>query len=79
MMSRILEFLIRYVRYMPRIMVVWYFFLGYFLWIIGTIFAYTVLGHNFYTSLADRQQTMILRNPTSRGTIYSVGNPMTPP
>lgn len=79
MFTRVLEFLIRYVRYMPRIMVVWYFFLGYFLWIIGTIFSYTVLWHDFYTSLADRQQTMILRNPTSRWTIYSVWNPMTPP
>lgn len=64
---------------MPRIMVVWYLFLWYFLFLIGTTFSYTVLDHEFYQELAEKQQTLILRNPASRGTVSSLGTLTSPP
>lgn len=34
-------------------------------------FKYTVIDHDFYKKKAHEQQTMILQNPVSRGSIYS--------
>jgi cell division protein FtsI/penicillin-binding protein 2 len=36
-----------------------------------TVFGYAVLDHDYYKKAADAQQKSIIKNPTSRGTIYS--------
>jgi cell division protein FtsI/penicillin-binding protein 2 len=43
--------------------------------ILWTAFRLTVLEHDFYRTLADKQQTITVKNPVSRGTIYSVNTP----
>jgi cell division protein FtsI/penicillin-binding protein 2 len=43
--------------------------------IIWTAFKYTVLEYTYYKDLADKQQTMTVKNPVSRGTISSNNTP----
>jgi len=76
--SPFIEAFIRYVRFMPRVMIVWYLFVGYFLFLLWTTFSYAVLDHDFFANLADKQQTMTIQNPTSRGSIYTVGSATAP-
>lgn len=67
----ILTFLYRYFTRLDRIGIVWWIGVLYTLILLSTAFGYTVFDHEFYTKKAYEQQTMILRNPTSRGSIYS--------
>ncbi len=58
-------------RRLDRIGVIWYIGLLYAFYLLATTFNYTVLHGDFYKKIAYDQQTMILRNPDSRWSIYS--------
>jgi cell division protein FtsI/penicillin-binding protein 2 len=45
------------------------------MYIVWTTFKFTVLEHQYYRGLADKQQTITVKNPVSRGTIYSNNEP----
>ena len=47
-------------------------FAAFILW---TTFRYTVIEYDYYKTLADKQQTITVKNPVSRGTIYSNNDP----
>ena len=51
--------------------IVWYIGILYIIVLLFTTFRFTVLNNDFYAKKAKDQQTMILKNPASRGTIYS--------
>lgn len=74
-MKRTLEHLITLIyhhfRRLDRIGVIWYIAILYALFLLFTTFKYTVFDGDFYKEIAHDQQTMILRNPDSRGSIYS--------
>ncbi|MDQ1343356.1 MAG: hypothetical protein QG650_75 [Patescibacteria group bacterium] len=59
-----------------RIEVAAYVFFAYALFIIWTTFKYSVLQYDYYRDLADKQQTVTVKNPVSRGTIYSQNEPV---
>jgi len=67
----ILQNLYRYFRSLDRIGIIWYIALIYVLFLVVTTFRFTVLDHDFYTEKASAQQTMVLKNPASRGSIFS--------
>jgi cell division protein FtsI/penicillin-binding protein 2 len=69
------KILLRYVEHFDRIHVILALFFIYALYIIFTTFQYTVLDHDYYQSLADRQQTIEVKNTVSRGSIYSSNKP----
>ncbi len=50
-------------------------FVAFGLLILWTTFKYTVLEVDYYKGLADKQQTITVKNPVSRGTIYSSNDP----
>jgi cell division protein FtsI/penicillin-binding protein 2 len=56
-------------------MYVFFAFFAFGLFIIWTTFRYTVLDFHYYKALADKQQTTVVKNPVSRGTIYSNNSP----
>lgn len=58
-----------------RVRMVFFGFLLFGLLIIWTTFKYTVLEYGYYKNLADKQQMMTVKNPVSRGTIYSNNDP----
>jgi stage V sporulation protein D (sporulation-specific penicillin-binding protein) len=62
---------IRYFQKLDRIWQVWYVIVIYVVFLIMTVFGYAVLDHDYYKKAADAQQKSIIKNPTSRGTIYS--------
>ncbi len=74
-MKRTLEHLItllyHHFRRLDRISIIWYIGILYTLFLLGTTFTYTVINGGFFTKVAYDQQTMVLRNPVSRGSIYS--------
>lgn len=47
------------------------FFVVFFLWIVKTLFSYTVMEYDFYKWLADSQQIWEFSVPLNRGSIYS--------
>lgn len=59
-----------------RIEIAAYVFFAYALFIIWTTFKYSVFEYGYYRSLADKQQTITVKNPVSRGTIYSNNDPV---
>jgi cell division protein FtsI/penicillin-binding protein 2 len=59
-----------------RVELVAYVFFAYALFVVWTSFKYTVLEYDYYNALADRQQTVTVKNPVSRGTIYSNNDPV---
>lgn len=63
--------IIRYFSRLDRIGRAWYIFLGYTLFLVITIFSYTVIQHEYYKKVADSQQKRIMQNPSSRGNILS--------
>lgn len=67
----ILQNLYRYFRSLDRIGIMWYIALIYVLFLGVTTFRFTVLDHDFYAAKAQDQQTMVLKNPASRGSIFS--------
>ena len=77
--TRFLETLYRLIRYkLVRIDRIEFLKLAFALagvFILWTTFRLTVLEHDYYRTLADKQQTITVKNPVSRGTIYSVNSP----
>lgn len=61
----------RYFRSLDRIGIIWYVAIGYIFLLLITAFGFTVVNHAFYAGKAKDQQTMVLRNPASRGSIFS--------
>lgn len=51
-------------------------FFLYALFVIWTAFKYSVVQYDYYRNLADKQQTITVKNPVSRGTIYSNNDPV---
>jgi cell division protein FtsI/penicillin-binding protein 2 len=66
-----IHFLYRHFHSLDRIGIVWYIGLAYVLFLLVTTFRFTVLDYDFYAQKAETQQTMVLSNPVSRGSIYS--------
>lgn len=61
----------QYLSKVPREKFVYSFFVFLLLAIVYNLFEITVLNHDYYKKLADRQQTSQLKTPTSRWNIYS--------
>lgn len=58
----------------PREYIMLAFFVIFSLFIISKVFSYTVLNHDYYKWLADKQQLWQIEIPVNRGTIYSSTN-----
>lgn len=67
----ILTRLIRYFTRLDRIGRIWYGIVAYILIVVVTVFGYTVLDHDYYKAVADGQQKATIKNPSTRGSIYS--------
>ena len=74
-LNQFIESLIIRLSHIERIRVVFVVFALFALLIIWTTFKYTVLEYAYYKGLADKQQMMTVKNPVSRGTIYSNNTP----
>jgi cell division protein FtsI/penicillin-binding protein 2 len=74
-MKRTLEHLITLIyhhfRRLDRIGIIWYIGVIYTVFLLCMTFKYTVIDGAFYKKMAYDQQTMVLQNPVSRGSIYS--------
>jgi cell division protein FtsI/penicillin-binding protein 2 len=70
-LSILLSRLIRYFTRLDRIGRVWYAIVLYIAIVIVTVFGYTVMDHVYYKEAADWQQKAVIKNPSSRWTIYS--------
>lgn len=68
---KILHKVMQYLSKVPREKFVYSFFVFLLLAIVYNLFEITVLNHDYYKKLADRQQTSQLKTPTSRWNIYS--------
>ncbi|MFZ4461445.1 MAG: hypothetical protein ACOYN2_02660 [Patescibacteria group bacterium] len=73
---RLLPRLQRFLGSIDRIGYVTAFCVAFGLLILWTTFKYTVFEYEYYKSLADKQQTITVKNPVSRGTIYSSNDPV---
>ncbi|MDD2486978.1 MAG: penicillin-binding protein 2 [Candidatus Gracilibacteria bacterium] len=71
-----LNILLKKIEHFDRQKVVFYSFAFFSFIIISTAFKYSVTDYEYYKNLADRQQTTIIKNPVSRGTIYSNNDPV---
>lgn len=71
-----LNIIIRYLDNLDRTKVIFFLFSCYALVIIITAFKYSVLENKYYSKLAEWQQTKVITNSVSRGTIYSNNNPV---
>jgi hypothetical protein len=69
--EHIITALYHHFRRLDRIGVIWYLGIGYAVFLLIMTFKYTVLDYAFYRDIAYAQQTMVLKNPVSRGTLYS--------
>lgn len=63
--------IIQHFRRLDRIGIVLYIWISYTLFLCFMAFNYTVLDGDFYKKAAYEQQTMLLKNAASRGSIYS--------
>ena len=70
-LEHIINTLHRYFRSLDRTSIIWYLGVIYVLFLLITTFRYTILDYDFYSGKAKDQQTMVLKNPASRGTVYS--------
>ena len=73
--NHVLDFLIARISRIERVRVVFFAFAIFAAFIISIAFKYTVLEYSYYKELADKQQMMTVKNPVSRGTIYSNNEP----
>lgn len=73
--NHLINFLIVRLSHIDRIRMVFLVFVIFALLIIWTTFKYTVLEYSYYKGLADKQQMITVKNPVSRGTIYSNNEP----
>lgn len=69
--EHIITLLYHHFRRLDRIGIIWYIGIMYTIFLLIMTFKYTVIDGDFYKKVAYDQQTMILRNPVSRGSIYS--------
>lgn len=74
-LDHLINFLIARLSHIDRVRVIFFAFAIFALLIIWTTFKYTVLEYSYYKGLADKQQMMTVKNPVSRGTIYSSNEP----
>ncbi len=72
---RFSQIVVRKFQYLERIHYLKIVFAFFGLYIVWTTFKYTVLENQYYRELADKQQTITVKNPVSRGTIYSNNDP----
>jgi cell division protein FtsI/penicillin-binding protein 2 len=63
--------LIRYFTRLDRIGRVWYGIVAYTMIVISAVFGYTAFDHIYYKDVADGQQKAVIKNPSSRGSMYS--------
>lgn len=68
---KIFDKISNYFSQIPREKIVYSFFWVLLLAVVYNLFELTVLNHNYYKNLADRQQTSQIKTPTSRWNIYS--------
>jgi cell division protein FtsI/penicillin-binding protein 2 len=73
--NHFLNFLIIRLSAIDRVRIVFFAFAIFAFIIIWTTFKYTVLEYTYYKGLADKQQMVTVKNPVSRGTIYSNNEP----
>lgn len=73
--NHFINFLITRLSSIDRVRMVFLVFALFALLIVWTTFKYTVLEYTYYKGLADKQQMMTVKNPVSRGTIYSNNEP----
>jgi cell division protein FtsI/penicillin-binding protein 2 len=73
--NRFLGFLLSRISHIERVRMVFIMFALFASIIIWTTFKYTVLEYPYYKGLADKQQMITVKNPVSRGTIYSDNDP----
>ncbi|MFA6091006.1 MAG: penicillin-binding transpeptidase domain-containing protein, partial [Candidatus Gracilibacteria bacterium] len=73
--NHFINFLIIRFSHLDRVRMVFFGFVLFAILIIWTAFKYTVLEYTYYKDLADKQQTMTVKNPVSRGTISSNNTP----
>lgn len=64
------------IAHTDRMGMVAYAFFAYALFIAFTGFRYSVLDYDYYRTLAEKQQTITVKNPVSRGSIYSNNDPI---
>lgn len=74
-LSHVLFLLKRTAFSLDRIGILGLCFVFFGLLVLWTTFKYTVLEYDYYRDLADKQQTITVKNPVSRGTIYSSNTP----
>lgn len=63
---RLFQLFLRKLKYLDRIHYLKIAFAVFGLYIIWTTFTYTVLENQYYRQLADKQQTITVKNPVSR-------------
>lgn len=66
-----LSLFLRYVKHLDRISIIFAIGGFYMFFLFITAFDYTILNGDFYKKMAYDQQTTVLKNPVSRGSIYS--------
>jgi len=69
--NNFLDTVVAFVDKYPREYYVFLFFFLFFIAIVGKTFAYTVLDHWFYKTLADKQQIGQVEIPVTRWTVYA--------
>jgi cell division protein FtsI/penicillin-binding protein 2 len=74
LLHRLISFF-RRLRHLDRMEWVFAVFVCFGLYILWATLRYTVLEYGYYSGLADRQHTMELTDPVSRGTIFSDNEP----
>lgn len=73
--NHFLEFVMIRLSQMGRVRIVFLLFALFALFIVWTTLKYTVLEHTYYKGLANKQQMVTVKNPVSRGTVYSNNTP----
>lgn len=71
----VVNLILAYLTSLERVSMVFFGFVFFAIFVIWTAFKYTVVEYDYYKGLADKQQMMSVKNPVSRGTIYSNNNP----
>lgn len=70
-LEHILTLIYNHFKRLDRIGIAWYMGILYTFFLLVTTFNYTVLNGAFYKKMAYEQQTKVVVNPVSRGSIYS--------
>lgn len=73
--NHFIDFLIVRLSRIERTRMVFFAFAFFAFIIVWIAFKYTVLEYDYYKGLADKQQIVTVKNPVSRGTVYSNNEP----